>query len=161
MKILIVYATKYGCTKKCAEILKSYLKGEINIISAKADRINLAEYDVVLIGGSVYMGKIRKEITHFCNRNLNQLLRKKIGLFACCYTPNGTEGFFETLFPLELLNHASYVTSVGGEMDYEKMNFLYRKLFQSLKKIDGFNEGFTEPEINNNEIKKLAEAISK
>lgn len=86
------------------------------------------------------MGKIRKEITHFCNRNLNQLLLKKIGLFACCYTPNGTEGFFETLFPVELLNHASYVTTVGGKMDYEKMNFLYRKLFQSLKKIDGFNE---------------------
>ena len=26
MKIAIVYATKYGCTKKCAEILKSYLQ---------------------------------------------------------------------------------------------------------------------------------------
>lgn len=161
MKTLIVYATKYGCTKRCAEILKSYLNGEVNIISAKADKINLAEYDAVLIGGSVYMGKIRKDITYFCNRNLKQLLRKKIGLFVCCYTPNGTEGFFETLFPLELLRHASYVTSVGGKMDYEKMNFLYRKLFQSLKKIDGFNEGFTEPEINDDEIKKLAEAISK
>lgn len=161
MKTLIVYATKYGCTKGCAEILKSYLNGEVNIVSAKTNKINLAEYDAILIGGSVYMGKIQKEITHFCNRNLKQLLRKKIGLFACCYTPNGTEGFFETLFPLELLNHASYVTSVGGKMDYENMNFFYRKLFQSLKKIDGFNEGFTEPEINNDEIKKLAEAISK
>ena len=57
--------------------------------------------------------------------------------------------------------YASYVTSVGGIMDYEKMNFLYRKLFQSLKKIDGFNEGFTEPVINEGEIKKLAEAVNK
>ncbi|EQJ51507.1 hypothetical protein QSI_4413 [Clostridioides difficile P28] len=46
-------------------------------------------------------------------------------------------------------------------MDYEQMNFLYRKMFQSLKKIDGFNEGFTEPQINKVEIKKLAEAIIK
>ena len=45
-------------------------------------------------------------------------------------------------------------------MDYEKMNFIYRKLFQSLKKIDGFNEGFTEPKINKDEIKKLADIIS-
>lgn len=66
----------------------------------------------------------------------------------------------ETLFPLELIDHAFYVTSVGGEMNYEKMNFLYRKMFQSLKKIDGFNDGFTEPEINKVEIKKLVEAIS-
>lgn len=161
MKTAIVYATKYGCTKKCAEILKSYLAGEVDILSAKTDKINLSQYDVVLVGGSIYMGKIRKEITQFCKHNLKQLLCKKIGLFACCYTPNGTEGFFETLYPIELLNHASYVTSIGGKMDYEKMNFLYRKLFQSLKKIDGYNEGFTEPEINKDEIKKLAEAISK
>lgn len=160
MKIAIVYATKYGCTKKCAEILKSYLYGEVSIHSAKADKINLSRYDAVFIGGSVYMGKIQKEITHFCKRNLKQLLHKRIGLFACCYTPKDTEGFFETLYPIELINHASYVTSVGGIMDYEKMNFLYRKLFQSLKKIDGFNEGFTEPVINEGEIKKLAEAVN-
>lgn len=161
MKIAIVYATKYGCTKKCAEILKSYLHGEVSIYSAKADKINLSQYDAVFIGGSVYMGKIQKEITHFCKRNLKQLLHKRIGLFACCYTPKDTEGFFETLYPIELINHAFYVTSVGGIMDYEKMNFLYRKLFQSLKKIDGFNEGFTEPAINEDEIKKLAEAVNK
>lgn len=161
MKIAIVYATKYGCTKKCAEILKSYLHGEVSIYSAKADKINLSQYDAVFIGGSVYMGKIQKEITHFCKRNLKQLLHKKIGLFACCYTPKDTEGFFETLYPIELINHAFYVTSVGGIMDYEKMNFLYRKLFQSLKKIDGFKEGFIEPVINEGEIKKLAEAVNK
>ncbi|HIE4742437.1 hypothetical protein KLL39_05205 [Clostridioides difficile] len=159
MKTLIVYATKYGCTKKCAEILKSYLKGEVDILSAKSSKINMAQYDNVIVGGSVYMGKMRKEITQFCKHNIKQLLRKKLGLFACCYTPNGTEGFFESLFPLELLNHASYTTTVGGEMDYEKMNFIYRKMFQSLKKIDGFNEGFTEPKINKDEIKKLAEVI--
>ena len=157
MKAAIVYATKYGCTKKCAEMLKTYLNGEADILSAKSDKISLAQYDTVFIGGSVYMGKIQQEITHFCKRNLKQLLHKKIGLFACCYTPKDTEGFFEILFPLELLHHASYVTSVGGKMDYDKMNFLYRKLFQSLKKIDGFNEGFIEPEINAEEIKKLAE----
>ena len=156
MKTAIVYATKYGCTKKCAEILKTYLHGEVNILSVKADKINLSQYDTVFIGGSVYMGKIQKEITHFCKRNLKQLLHKKIGLFACCYTPKDTVGFFETLYPIELINHASYVTSVGGIM-----NFLYRKLFQSLKKIDGFNEGFTEPVINEGEIKKLAEAVNK
>ena len=34
-------------------------------------------------------------------------------------------------------------------------------MFQLLKKIDGFNEGFIEPEIRHEEFKKLAEAISK
>ena len=74
MKTAIVYATKYGCTKECAQILKTYLHGEVNILSAKADKINLSQYDAVFIGGSVYMGKIQKEITQFCKRNLKQLL---------------------------------------------------------------------------------------
>ena len=45
------------------------------------------------------------------------------------------------------------------EMHYEKMNVVYRKLFQSLKKIDGFREGFQEPQINLEEIQKLADAV--
>ena len=65
----------------------------------------------------------------------------------------------ETLFPRELLGHTTYVTAVGGEMHYEKMNVVYRKLFQSLKKIGGFQEGFQEPQINLEEIQKLADAV--
>ena len=83
--------------------------------------------------------------------------RKKIGLFACCYTPKKTEGFLETLFPHNLLTHAAYATIVGGRMDYEKMSFAYRKLFQFLNKIEGFREGFVEPKIDIQEIQKLAE----
>ena len=44
-------------------------------------------------------------------------------------------------------------------MHYEKMNVVYRKLFQSLKKIDGFRQGFQEPQINLEEIQKLADAV--
>ena len=123
MRALIVYGTKYGCTEKCVDILKSYLDIEVDVFNAKSNKIRLEKYDVVIIGGSVYMGKIQKEVTHFCKRNIKKLLKKKLGIFVCCYTPNGTDGFFETLFPVELLHHASYVTCVGGEMNYEKMNF--------------------------------------
>lgn len=133
MKIAIIYATKYGCTKKCVEILKSYLQSDVKVFSAKNSKIDVSQYDTILIGGSVYMGKIQKEITRFCKHNLKQLLKKRVGLFVCCYTPNGINGFFETLFPLELLNHAFYVTCIGGEMNYDKMNFLYRRLQRCTK----------------------------
>lgn len=90
MKTAIVYATKYGCTKRCAEILKSYLKGEVTILSVKADKINLSQYDAVFIGGSIYMGKIQKEITQFCKRNLTTPAKKvrtiRLLLYAKRYT---------------------------------------------------------------------------
>jgi len=78
MKTLIVYATKYGCTKKCTEIIKSYSKGEVRIVSAKNFKANIEQYDTVIIGGSVYMGKIQKEITHFCHCYKNKLLRREL-----------------------------------------------------------------------------------
>lgn len=160
MRTLIVYATKYGCTKKCAEMLKMHLSGDVTIVSVKSNGIDIASYDAVVIGGSIYMMKIQSEITRFCKRYKKELLKKKLGIYACCYTPNGTEGFFEKFFPVELLHHASCVTTFGGEMDYDKMNIVYRKLFQSLKKIDGFNKGFVEPSINVEEIKKLSKLMS-
>ena len=150
MRTLIVYGTKYGCTRKCAELLKERLFGEVCLQNAKSYRGSLKEYDAVFIGG---------EVSCFCRRHSKELLKKRLGLFACCYTPKETEGFLETLFPRELLGHAAYVTAVGGEMHYEKMNVVYRKLFQSLKKIDGFREGFQEPQINLEEIQKLADAV--
>lgn len=164
MKTIIVYATKYGCTKKCAEILKTFLKGEIVVLPVRAaykKDYNLQEFDNVIIGGSVYMGKIQKELISFWKHYKKVILKKKLGIFVSCYTENGTAGFFESLFPNDLLQNAIYVTSVGGEMNYKKMNFAYRKLFQMLKKIDGFNEGFKEPSINVAEIQKLADLINK
>jgi len=157
MKTLIVYATKYGCTQECVSILKGYLQGEVKISTAKKCRYDLMQFDTIIIGGSVYMGTMRKDVTKFCKRNQKILLRKKIGLFACCYTPKKTEGFLETLFPHNLLTHAAYATIVGGRMDYEKMSFAYRKLFQFLNKIEGFREEFVEPKIDIEEIQKLAE----
>lgn len=160
MKILIVYATKYGCTKKCAELLKAHLSGDVTIASVKEHGIDVRLYDTIVIGGSIYMMKIQSSITRFCRHHKRHLLQKKLGLFTCCYTPNGTEGFFEKFFPPELLRHASCVTSVGGEMDYDKMNVIYRKMFQSLKKIDDFNKDFTEPQIQIADIQQLATTLN-
>lgn len=160
MKTLIVFSTKYGCTQKCADILKSYLQGEVHISLAKDIKGDLRKFDNVIVGGSVYMGKIQKEVVHFCNKNKKLLLNRRLFLFACCYTPKDTEGFFETLFPKGILNYAIYTTNVGGEMQYDKMNFLYRKIFESLKKIDGFNQGFKEPSIDLEELRTLATLVN-
>ena len=160
MKTLIVFSTKYGCTEKCVDILKSQIQGEVHISLLKDIKADLRNFDNIIVGGSVYMGKIQKEILRFCNKNKRLLLSKKLSLFACCYTPKDTEGFFETLFPNDILEHATYTTTFGGEMQYDKMNFLYRKMFESLKKIDGFNAGFKEPDIDMEEIKKVAALVS-
>ena len=81
MKTLIVYGTKYGCTQKCAELLKERLSGEVCLQNAKSAQGSLKEYDAVFIGGSVYMGKIRGEVSRFYRRHHKELLKKRLGLY--------------------------------------------------------------------------------
>ena len=77
MKTLIAYSGKYGCTEKCAAALAEKLSGETCLLNLKKDKNpNLSGYDSVVVGGSVYIGKINKEVKSFCIKNLSRLKEK-------------------------------------------------------------------------------------
>lgn len=62
MKTIIIYTTKYGCAEKAAYLLRSKL-GEgteaVNLMHAKEPLLD--KYDTVILGGSIYFGKIQKK----------------------------------------------------------------------------------------------------
>lgn len=76
MKILIMYGTKYGCTKKCVETLKTLLNGDTTILSAKNIKVNVDRFDTVIIDCSAFMEKTQKEVSQFCQKNKRRLLKK-------------------------------------------------------------------------------------
>ena len=83
MKTIIMYSSKYGCTEDCVKALKSKLNGECRLVNLKnVGAIDFQQYDWVIIGGSIYVGKIQKEVRLFCERNLKELLTKNITLFC-------------------------------------------------------------------------------
>ena len=62
-----------------AEIIKRYLDGDVEIVNLKElNKFDLAEYDNVLLGGSVYFNRIQKEVCTFYKDNLDKLLEKKL-----------------------------------------------------------------------------------
>lgn len=138
MNMLIVYATKYGCTEKCAVILSEKLTGKVDLCNLKmVKNIDLSKYDKVIIGGSIYIGKIQKEVSEFCAKNLDILKEKKIGLFICCMR-NGkiAETQLNSSFPKELLSNAVARESFGGEFIFKKMNFMERFIVKMVTKRD-------------------------
>lgn len=159
MKTLIVYASQNGSTADCVNYLQGKLSGDVTAINIDGKVPKLTNFDTILVGGSVHMGKIQRKITSFCKRNKQQLLEKKLGLFVCCYTAESEEKFIASLFDDSLLEHATITSVFGGEMRYDKLNFAYRKLFESLNKIEGFRQGFVEPEIKYEEIERFAEVV--
>ena len=153
MKTLIAYATKRGFTKKCAELLSEKLNGEVEIVDIKKSKnIDVNIYKNIIIGGSVYMGKIRKEVPDFCNRNMDKLLDKNIGLFICGLAEGEVaKKELEACFPEKLSNNALAIDIFGGEYNFDKMNFIEKTI---IKKIANTSEN--QEVLHVDRIKSLA-----
>ncbi|MGQ9800764.1 MAG: flavodoxin domain-containing protein [Candidatus Saccharicenans sp.] len=151
-KTLIVYVSRHGTTEKAVEILKQELPEATTCNLMKESCPPLENFDRVIIGGSIHAGRIQKKIKNFCRKNLALLLTKEIALFICCmYDGQKAEDQFNQAFPEELRQKARVKGIFGGELLFEKMNFLERTV---IKKFIGVKESISrfQPE----EIKEFA-----
>lgn len=137
MSTLIVYASKYGCTEKCAELLSKELNGEIDIINLrKVMDIDISKYEKIIIGGSIYIGKIQNEVTEFCSKNLEKLKGKRIGLFICGMQEGDTiNSELNKSFNPVLIKIADAKECFGGEFIFDKMNFIDKFIVKKVSKV--------------------------
>ena len=150
MKTLIIYASKHGCTEKCSRLLMDKLNGEVKIVDIKKERVpELALFDNIIIGGSVYIGKIQKEVKQFCLKNISVLKKKKLGFFICCMSENDiAEKEIDTSFPEELLTNAVARGYFGGEFIFKKMNVFERFIIKKISKTDKDSSTISKENIN-------------
>lgn len=155
MSTLIAYATKYGFTRTCAEILAKRLDEKADICDLSSSHPDPAPYDKVIVGGSIYAFKIRKPAARFCTENLNTLKGKKLGLFICGMAEgDDARKQLESVFPKELLSVAIAKESFGGGYDFSKMTFLEKLI---MKKITGSDK--SQSRIKEDNITRFAEQM--
>ncbi|MCB2295221.1 flavodoxin domain-containing protein [Clostridium algoriphilum] len=138
MKTLIVYATKHGTTENAVNILKSKLTGDVNLVNIMLEpATQLEEYDIIILGGSIYMGKIQKKLSTFILINLPLLLKKQIGLFICAGEKDKALVSKELIFafPATLFDHAIVKEVFGFELDMNKLNFFEKFVINKLKGV--------------------------
>lgn len=130
MKSIIIYATKHGSVENAAHLLQSKMEGESCLINImKEDVPILDEYDTIIFGGSIYVGKIQKQLSKYIAKNLPLLLKKRIGLFICAGEKEEVRvKELETSFPNMLFTHAVCKEIFGYEIHYEKLNFIEKKM---------------------------------
>lgn len=138
MRTLIIYGTKKGTTETCANKLKGYMTGDVDMINIKDNKgIDLNIYNTVIIGSPVYVGMFIKEIKIFMENNKSNLLNKKIGLFMCCMSQGEmAEKQFKENVPKEILNTAKIKSNFGGEFKFSKMNFFEKTIIKIIAKKD-------------------------
>lgn len=138
MKVLIVYATKHDFTRKCVMELSKRLKGESDIFNLKSGKVvEVEKYDSVIIGSPIYMGQIMKEVKEFCEKNLNQLNDKRIGLFVCGMSDKDKMNLFlDQSFPENLINNALAKGEFGGGFVFKSMNFFEKFIVKHICKTN-------------------------
>ncbi len=156
MKNLIVFSTKYGSVEVCAQKLQHQVDGETTLVNVKTDPIpNLQEFDTVILGGSIYVGKIQQDLTNFMETHLDTLLQKRIALFICAgQEPDVCEQELQDAFPPKLAEHAIARECFGGYFDLKKVTFLEKLVL----KAKGVNE--ESASLSEDAITRLSRAVS-
>lgn len=158
MKTIIIYTTNHGCTEKAVTELSQKLYGDVLRVDLRDNPSpSIAEFDRVIIGGSIHAGKIQKVVRDYCTSNLDRIQQKEVGLFICCmYEPEIAREEIKNAFPEELHQMAKTEAIFGGEFNFNKMNFMEKML---VKKIANVHESVSK--IDHGSIEKFANRMEK
>jgi len=155
MKTIIVYASKYGAAGVAAQRIADKINGAA-VHNLKNGNAKIADYDCVIIGGSIYAGMIRKEVKKFVTQNLEALIQKKIGLFISSMEAENGMKYIESNFSPEIRRIAKATCCVGGIFDPKKAGFLDRFIMKIVAKKLVYMDT-----LNNKKIEEFAEAMKK
>lgn len=158
MNILILYSSKYGATEKCANLINDNLESKADVVNLKNRESidNLNDYDTIIIGGGIYAGKFRSEVSDFIKVNQDCLRNKNIGVFLCCKDKDNTMKYMKANLPNWIIDRAFTLKHLGYEINMDKMNFMENFLFKFLFKI---KESYSE--LNYELIDEIATEIKK
>ncbi len=154
-KTLIAYSTTLGCTEQCASRLKEDLGEGVEMIRiSRRRRFNLNNYDTIIIGGSIHEGMIQRSVYKFCESNLDELIKKAVGLFVCCMDAEANEQeLIQRAFPDSLVKHALASGFFGGELNIKKMNLLQKIMTRKAARLQ------KEPDIDFQKILEFARRL--
>ena len=133
MKTVILYATKYGAATEIARRIAERTDGAV-LYDLKQGVPDLAGYDCIIVGSSVYAGMFRKEAKAFLSQNADILQQKKLGLFASGINPDENQRVFADNVPAEVLQSARTTAFLGGIFSPQKANLAERLIVKAAAK---------------------------
>jgi menaquinone-dependent protoporphyrinogen oxidase len=158
MKSLIVYESRYGTVKKAVDHIAGKLTEKPDMMTAgKAAKACLDDYDKIMIGGPVMMGKMNKAVTAFIRTKMDVLMTKKIVLFIAGSETDkdGLAKEINDAFPKQLRDRAMYTTHIGYGFNLENMNFIVRMMIRKAANIES-----SVMNLNYDELDKIANMIN-
>ena len=135
MRILVAYTSKTGTSAECAEILANSLKdgNEIVLIDMKKQAPDPASsFDIAVLGSSVRMGRVSKEIKNYIKTNREALSKMPCAVFLCCGLPDEFEEYISREFSSDFTpSHGFHC--FGGELKPKKARGIDRIILKTMR----------------------------
>ena len=135
MKVLVIYSTRGGVSKECAEMLTERIRSsfDVQIYNIEEEPPAPDEFDVVVIGGSVRMAKINKNLKKYLKNHSTELNSKHTAIFLCCGFTESFDDYVSSQIPKQIIPSLG-IHCFGGELKPQKlkgMDKLIVKLIRS------------------------------
>jgi len=147
MKILIVYGTTEGQTRKIAHFMEVILKDgghDVTVADASETPPSPASYDAVIIGASIHIHKYQAAVVHYINHNIDVLTKKPGAFFSVCLAIASDleeEHKEARRITTDFLEHIGWkplmVTQVAGALKYTQYDFFKRLIMKMIAKKEG------------------------
>jgi menaquinone-dependent protoporphyrinogen oxidase len=158
MTVLIAYASKYGTTAARARAIASTIRADVTLVDLRRHPYpDPMRFDAVLIGGSIYGGRIQRRVSGFCELRGEALRARPVGLFICCLSRGAhARAQMEDAFPGWLREAAICRAFPGGALNPAGLTLLDRFLVRSVPHPPGIIDR-TDPA----EIGAAADAVNR
>ncbi|MGP3953517.1 flavodoxin domain-containing protein [Streptomyces sp. 7N604] len=159
--VLVAYGTRNGSTAEIAEwigdaLRQSGLRAEVR---SAAEVRDIEEYEAVVLGGALYMGRWHRDATRFARRHDAALYARSVWLFSSGpLDPSAGErdippvpGVDRIAFRLDVLGHITF----GGRLQEGAKGLIARQILKS-----GRGGDFRDPERVRAWARGIAEALA-
>jgi len=137
-KILVMFFSKYGTTKKYAEWIAEELNGDILDVKNIKQNI-LVNYDTIILGSGLYAGRIVG--LNIIKNNYEKIKNKKIVIFTCGLADysktENINAIKERIVNIlsEKITENIKIFYLRGGINYKKLNLTHKIMMWMLKKM--------------------------
>lgn len=140
-KTAIIYCSNFGTTGKVANMIADRIASDndVTVISLTDNPTpDISDYDKIILGNSVFMGKTGNNMLNFCYDNKEALENKTIALYSCGVNANNGKKREEPpkAFPEDLYLIAKADGFMGGEYDLEGVSAFRKRMIKRVAKAD-------------------------
>ena len=147
MKVLIVYGTTEGHTRKIARFMEDVLQDaghKASIADATEEPPNPKDYDAIIIGGSIHIHKYQSAVTHYIAKHV-AVLNKMPGAFisVCLAVASGIDEEHREAEKItnDFLTQTGWkpllTAQVAGALKYTQYDYFKRLIMKMIAKREG------------------------